>query len=62
MMWQDAEAQEIILSLLKTDAETELIKNVESYLEEFYVKFDFEEFLYLNPVKKPVIVQEEMDV
>lgn len=53
MMWQDAEAQEMILNLFKTDAETELIKNVESYLEEF---------LYLNPVKKPVIVQEEMDV
>lgn len=62
MMWQDAEAQEMILNLFKTDAETELIKNVESYLEEFLIKFCFEEFLYLNPVKKPVIVQEEMDV
>ena len=53
MMWQDAEAQEMILNLFKTDAETDLMKDISSC---------FEEFLYLNPVKKPVIVQEEMDV
>lgn len=57
-MWQDTEAQEMILSLFKTDAETDLMKNISSCFEEFLIKF----CLYLNPVKKPVIVQEEMDV